>query len=354
MTRPWILAALACVALAVPRSLPAQSADELLAQGIRAYQQREYAGGAWLLRRALASPGLSPAETVRALTYLAATELARDQRDSAIAAAQRVQTLDARYRPDERAFPPQVIALFTDAPRPAPERGRSAVGLRSVGDTAFRPGAGAFLLRLTTPAPAEVSATLTGPDGRAIRTLFAGPVRDSIDLRWNGLDLAGNMTPPGPYTVSIAPVGRDRRAGWSIRLPLEVSRSVVDTVALPPPPDSLYRPERANHGPAWRSLAPGLLAGAAIVVLPGIVASDENASGARLIIGGAVSAASVAAFFSQRPGRTISANSAHNRALQERWRRDVAEFSRRNAELRRQTQIIIRAGTPAFYQPEAP
>lgn len=360
----WILAAALIAVAPVPRALSAQSADALLAQGIRAYQQREYAGGAWLLRRAIATPGLSPAETLRALTYLAAIELARDQRDSAVAAAQQARAMDARYRPDERVFSQDVVALFDDAPRgnvarrrePPPPRAAARaepIAIRAVGDSAFRPGSGAFLMRLTAPAPAEVSATLAGPDGRGIRTLFTGPVRDSIDIRWNGMDLAGNVQPEGDYTVLVAPVGRDRRAGWSLRLPLEVSRTGVDTQALPPPPaDSLFRPERGTGGRAWSALAPGLLVGAAIVVLPGIVAEGEEPSSGRLVIGGAITLAGLAAFITQRSSRSLDANSAYNRALRERWRRDVADISRRNAERARQSLIIIRAGTPVYSEGE--
>lgn len=348
MTRFLLATAAAVLAFAAPAPLGAQSADDLLAQGIRAYEQREYDGGAWLLRRALTIQGsgaLSAAASSRALIYLAATELQRNQRDSAVAAARRLQALDPRYRPDERIFSPQVVALFQETRRTGP-----TIAIRPVGgdETSFRPGNGALTLRITAPGPAEVSAILTGPDGRAIRTLFAGPVRDSVDLRWNGLDLAGNVGAPGRYTVTVAPAGRDRRAGWSLRLPLDVSRN-VDTVALPPPPpDSLYRPERANYNQAWRSLAPGLLAGAAIVVLPGIVANGEDASSARLLIGGTVTVAGLAAFMSQRPGRTINANSAHNRTLQERWRRDVADITRRNAERVRQSPLVIRVGVPSI------
>jgi hypothetical protein len=348
MTRLLLVAAAAVLTFAAaPPSLAAQSGGELLAQGIRAYELREYDGGAYLLRRALTVQGsgaLSASETTRALAYLAATEVSRNQRDSALAAVRRLQIHDPRYRPDERVFSPQVVALYQEARRTGP-----SIAVRAVGDTAFRPGNGAFVLRLTAPSPAEVTATLTGPDGRAVRTLFAGPVRDSIDLRWNGLDVAGNVPAPGRYTLTVAPAGRDRRAGWSLRVPLDLARTGVDTMALPPPPaDSLYRPERGNTKQAWRSLAPGLLAGAAIVVLPGIVANGEDASSARLLIGGAVSVAGLAAFVSQRPGRTINANSAHNRGLQERWRRDVADISRRNAERMKQSQLIIRVGAPSL------
>ncbi|MGH7608190.1 MAG: hypothetical protein ACREME_12715, partial [Gemmatimonadales bacterium] len=216
-------------------------------------------------------------------------------------------------------------------------------------ETTFRPGAEAYTLRLVAAAPTELTATLLAPDGRAVRTLFTGPVPDSVELRWNGLDRAGAAPPEGSYTLIVTPVGRDRRAGWALRLPLDVARPAVDTVALPPPPaDSRYRPEQRTTRRGWRALAPGLLAGAAIVVLPDLVASGERASNARLLIGGAVTVAGVAAFLTQRPGRAIPANRAYNRALRERWQRDVADIARRNAERVRQSPLIVRAGAPEF------
>ena len=72
------------------RSVAAQqSASDLLAQGIGAYQNLDYDQAAAMLRRGLArttGDTLSLADRLRALTYLGATELFRDRRDSALAA----------------------------------------------------------------------------------------------------------------------------------------------------------------------------------------------------------------------------------------------------------------------------
>jgi hypothetical protein len=123
----------------------------------------------------------------------------------------------------------------------------------------------------------------------------------------------------------------------------------VDTTPLPPaPPDSLFRPEHGNSNAAVRALVPGLVAGAAIVVLPKIVSSSDDASGARLIVGGAVTIAGIAAFFSHHPGQRIPANEEYNRNLRETWQRSSQEIARRNADRMRQSRMIIRPGAPTL------
>ena len=339
--------------LVVPAVAQGQSASDLLAQGIRAYAVREYDGGAWLLKRALAFQGadaLPPAEAARALMYLTATELSRNQRDSALAAARRLIVIDPKFRPDDQVFPPQAIALYQEARRNAP-----TVSIRAVGDTAIRPGVDAFTVRLAATTTPDVTAALTAADGRVVRTLYTGPVRDSIDVRWNGLDISGNPPPAGRYAVTVMPTGRGNRGAWTLRLPLELVRPTVDTTPLPPaPPDSLLRAERGDYPGAWRALLPGVLAGAAIVVLPKIVASGERPSNARLIVGGTVTVAGIAAFLAHRPGRTLPANTQYNRSLRENWRRNVADITRRNAERVRQARMVIRPAAPVLTAPEAP
>jgi hypothetical protein len=306
-----LLAGLTVSVLLVPVAARAQSASALLDQGVRAYSVREYDGGAWLLRRALAVEGasaLSNADAARALLYLTATEVARNQRDSALAAARRLIVLDPRYRPDDQSFPPQVLAVYQEARRTAPN-----VSIRASGDTAIRPGAEAFVVRLGSSTAPEVTVTVTNADGRVVRQLFNGTIRDSVDLRWNGLDGSGNTPPPGRYAILVSPRrsggGAAGAGGWTLRLPLELARPAIDTTPMPPaPPDSLFRPERGNTNGAMRALVPGVVAGAAIVVLPKLVATGERASKARLIVGGAVTIAGVAAFFSHHPGQRIPSN----------------------------------------------
>ena len=344
----YLAVALTIVALFVPGQARAQSASTLLDQGVKAYQIREYDGGVYMLRRALAAEGadaLSNAETARALLYLTATEVARNQRDSALAAARRLILLDPRYRPDQ-SFPAPVLAVYQEARRTAP-----SVSIRAAGDTAIRPGSETFVVRLGSSTSPDITANVTSSDGRVVRTLFSGTLKDSVDLRWNGLDGSGKVPAPGRYLIQVTP--RNQRdnasANWTLRLPLELTQPAVDTTPLPPvPPDSLFRPERGNSKAATRALVPGLIAGAAIVVLPKVVASGQDASGARLIVGGAVTIAGVAAFFSHHPGQRIPANVEYNRNLRETWQRNSQEIARRNADRMRQSRMIIRPGAPTL------
>jgi hypothetical protein len=351
-----------------PAAARAQSASALMEQGVRAYNVHEFDGGAWLLRRSLSAQGasaLSPGDQIRALVYLSAIELARGQRDSAVAVAKRLLMLEPRYRPDDEVFPPQVVALYQDARGAAPpavasgavpasprETGRLAV-IRAISDSAIRPGADYFTMRLSAPTDPEVAAAVISADGRVVRTLYMGTVRDSVDLRWNGLDVSGAAVAPGRYAVSVTPIGRDRRSGWSLRVPIEVAKSTADTMPLPlAPPDSLFRPERGDYPAAWRALMPGVLASAAIIVIPKVVAGNDKPSGARMVVGGTVALAGVVAFLSHRPGRDLPANSAYNQKLRESWRRNLADVSRRNAENVRQARMIIRAGAPVLSTPD--
>ncbi len=348
-----LLAAAWLAALVAPRGAPAQSAADVLAQGVRAYQDLEFDGAAGLLRRSLAFQGseaLPPAGAARALIYLAATELFRNRRDSAAAAARRLVLLDPRFRPDELVFPPQVLALYEGVRRATP-----AVSARAPADTSIRPGADAFAVRLYASTFHDVSATLGTEAGRVVRTLYAGPIGDSLALTWNGLDSAGARPPDGRYTLTVTSLDRERRVVRTLRLPIELAQPLVDTLPHPAPPaDSLLRPERRPFGPAVRALAPGALAGVAVVVLPAVVASREDASGARFLVGGTVAIAGIAAFLSHHPGRPIPGNAALNRTLRDDWRRAVDDVTRRNAQRLREVRMRIRASPPLLLTPEGP
>lgn len=354
MTRAlWLVAALSLCGLAAPRVSSAQSAAAVLAQGARAYEDLELDNAAGLLRRALAVQGtgaLAPADVSRALMYLAATELLREHADSARAVARRLVLANPRFRPDELVFPPQVLTFYEATRRATP-----AVFGRAPADTAIRPGAEALTIRLYASTFHDVTATLGTEAGRVVRTLYAGPIGDSLDLHWNGLDSSGTASPPnGRYAITVTSVDRQRRVVRILRLPLEVTQGRVDTLPHPAPPaDSLLLPERQPMGPGLRALAPGALAGVAIAVLPSVVANGEDASGARFVIGGTVTIAGIAAFLSHHPGRAIPANVAHNRTLRDAWRREDADVARRNAE-RARGMIGIRAGAPVLLTPEAP
>ncbi|OLD20754.1 MAG: hypothetical protein AUJ01_03665 [Acidobacteria bacterium 13_1_40CM_3_65_5] len=194
--------------------------------------------------------------------------------------------------------------------------------------------------------------TLVALDGRVVRTLYRGPIGDSLVLRWNGLDSAGTGPPPsGAYALTVSSFNRDGRVARIMRMPFELLPGPTDTLPHPAPPaDSVLLPERRPMGPALRVLAPGVLAGVGVAILPGLVARGEQPSGGRFVVGGTITLVSIAAFVSHRPGRQIPANVAHNRGIHD-WRRAVADVSRRNAE-RGRGLIGVRTGAPVILTPE--
>jgi hypothetical protein len=333
--------------LAVPAGALAQSPD-VLSQGIQAYDDLEFEQAAGLFRRALATQGgsgLSRDDVARALIYLTATELLRDRKDSARAIARRLVVTNPRYRPDELLFPPQLLLLYEVVRRATP-----AVIGAAPADTAIRPGSEALTVRLYASAVHEIVATLVALDGRVMRTLYRGPIGDSLALPWDGLDSATTPVATGSYAITVSSLDRAGKVVRILRMPLSVLPARADTLAHPAPPaDSVLRPEKRPLGPALRVLAPGLLAGVGVAVLPGVIAQGERPSSARLAIGGTLTLASVVAFVARKPGRAIPENVAHN-AVVNAWRREDAEVARRNAE-RSKGVIGVHIDAPVILTP---
>src|SRR5438309_2085826 len=144
------------------RVLPAQS-RELLGQGVKAYQALEYDAAAALLEQSLgrdSASGLADSLRARALTYLAATELFRGQRDSAVGAFRQLVLLNPRYRPDELIFPPQVTNLFQEV-----RRATRAIAVAVPPVTELRTRVERFTARVLASSLADVAVTLAQEDG---------------------------------------------------------------------------------------------------------------------------------------------------------------------------------------------
>ena len=147
----------------------AQSASELLRQGVQAYQALEYDAAAALLERSLrrdSVTGLADSLQTRALTYLAATELFRGQRDSAVAAFRQLVLLNPRYRPDELIFPPQVTNLFQEV-----RRATRAIAVAVPPVTELRARLDRFKARVLASSLADVTVTLAREDGTPVLQL---------------------------------------------------------------------------------------------------------------------------------------------------------------------------------------
>jgi len=321
------------------RLLPAQSASDLLGQGVRAYQALEYDAAAALLERSLrpdSTARLADSLRARALTYLAATELFRGQRDSAVAAFRQLVLLNPRYRPDELVFPPQVTNLFQEV-----RRATKAVAVVVPPVTTVRTRLDPFKARLLTSSLADLSVMLEREDGTPVRELYSGPVADTLVLSWDGLTAAGAPAENGRYILRVTPRAQTADGPRARRVVLEVKQEPPDTLAWPPPPPFL--PERTSTGPAFRSLAAGLVAGAAAVALPSIMAPGKDASGARFAVGATVGVAGFVGFFARKP-RPLEANVRANASQRDAWKKKLDAVRAENATRLRTMRLVVRAG----------
>ncbi len=336
------------LALAWPWPLAAQSAAEALARGERFYGALEYDSAAAALRSSLArGAGLEAGARTRALVYLGATELFRDRRDSAAAAFRRLLLDDPRYRPDQLIFPPEVSTLFEQV----------RLGLRAV--TPAVPavteiaGPGERLVtRLYATSYHEIVATVVREGGRALRTIYAGAIGDSLEVLWDGRDSAQVPADSGRYLLRVVSRGADGRPAGTVEVPLTITLRRPDTLPLPEPPAAhLLRPERAPGGSGLGALVAGLGSATAAVILPSLVGAADGASGIRFAVAGSLGAAAVVGFGSQRRPRAVPENIAANQALRLAWQRDVQRVRDQNAARLGQVALVIRASPPRRTSP---
>jgi hypothetical protein len=328
--------------VAATARLPAQSASDLMQQGIRAYQKLEYDAAVALLRESLArrEPAALPdSQRAQALAYLAATQLFQQQRDSAAAAFAMLVRLDPRYRPDELIFPPQVTNLYEEV-----RRSTKVLTVQVPPVTELRARTESFTARLVTTSVQSVTATLARDDGTPVRTLYDGPVADSLAVKWDGLTAAGTLPEDGRYVLHVAPRPPQDGGQRTLQVTLDITQVPPDTLVWPPPPTSpTLLPERTSATPALGSLAAGALAGGAVAALPSLFGRSGEATGARFVVVAAVSIAGVVGFFAHQP-RPIEANIRKNAPARAEWQRRVDEVRKENAKRRGGAHLLIRAG----------
>jgi len=335
-----VLTVLAILVAAASR-LPAQSADELLQQGVRAYQRLEYDAAVALLRESLLRrepAALADSQRARALSYLAATELFQQQRDSAAAAFRSLVRLDPRYRPDELIFPPQVTNLYEEV-----RRSTKVLSVQVPPVTELHARLEWFTARVVTTSVQSVTATLARDDGTPVRTLYDGPVADSLSLKWDGLTAAGTLPAEGRYVLHVAPRPALQDGPRPLQVTLDITQVAPDTLPWPAPTGPALLPERTSAGPALGSLAAGALAGGAVVALPSLFGRSGEATGARFAVAAAVSVAGLVGFFAHQP-RPIDANIRANAPARADWQRRVEGVQAENAKRRGQARLLIRAG----------
>jgi len=351
VTRATLVLALSLL-LCGARASRAQSASELLGAGVRAYQALEYDAAAALLERSLgrdSAGGLADSLRARALTYLAATELFRGQRDSAVAAFRQLVLLDPRYRPDELIFPPQVTNLFQEV-----RRATRAIAVAVPPVTELRTRLERFTARVLASSLTDVTVTLAQEDGTPVRQLYSGPVADSVLVAWDGLTAAGAPADNGRYVLRVTPRIPTADGPRACQVVLEVKQERPDTLAWPPalttPP---LLPERTSTGPAFRSLAAGLVTGAAVVALPSLMARGKEATGARFAVGAAVGVSGLIGFFARKP-RPLDANVRANASLRDTWKKKLEAVKAENAARLRTMRLVVRAGPETIAERGSP
>ncbi len=319
---------------------------ELVARAIAAYDDLDYGTTAGLIRRALSFQGPDTLPTSRrldALSYLAAVELYRNRRDSAMAAFGRIVRRDPRYQIDELVFPPEVTSVFALV-----RRDTKVVQIVAPDVARIRSGVGRYTPQLFASSYHEISAAITRSDGQPVRSIYGGLIGDSLEVVWDGLDVAGNPATAGRYVLTVQSRDRTGAIARVARVPLEIVATSLDTLQHPAPPArSLFLPESTGAGPGIGALLAGVIGGAGVALLSSSVAPDTELSSGRLIVGGAMTVGGLVGFLKQRRGRPIPANVAQNdlvrRALAAQRDSVVGENTRRRATV----DLEIRAGTPS-------
>ena len=328
-----------------PARTNAQTATDLVMQGIRAYDELEYEAAAASLRRALRTePGSEFAreDYARALIYLAATVYYQGDPDSTDALFRQLVLFDTRQRPDPLVFEPGLTDIFE-----AVRREVKAITVLVPPRTVIQGRSAQLPVAIYASSFIGTVVEVFDEDSALVRLVYDGPVSDSLVVRWDGLDSTGVPLADGNYTLAAT----SRRPGGvalrSTRFPLSLMTIRRDTLAHPLPlADSLFLPERVGTGRGVETLLGGLLMGGAVLFLPNALASEAELAGARFVVGSAMSLAGIVGFATKRPGRLLVENVAANNALTESWNERVDSVIAENADRVAQTRLVIETGEP--------
>lgn len=341
LVRLWV-----ALSLALPGTdLGAQTSNELLDRGIRAYADVDLDAAVGFFRRWFASAdaaGAPASDRRRALTYLGAAEALRGNRDSAAAAFERLVVLDPRFRIDELLFPPEITTLFS-----AIRQRTKVVTVETEPRAEFHPEGGAYSVRVIASSAHPIRAVLRQPDGRTVRVVYTGFIGDSTDLHWDGRDSTGNVISSGSYLLEIhsSTVVGDAVARV-LQLPLDISVERPDTLPHPPAPlDTIAPAARAPAGPGAEALAGGLAAAAVAALLPAVLAPGADIEAVRFIVAGITGGAGLVGFVRNLPGRPIG-NPLVTAAALDAWRGQVAAAIAENRARRASARIIVLVGEP--------
>ncbi len=329
----------AVLALAAARPAAAQTAIQLLSDGVAAYEDLQFTQAVQLLGRALdLQQQLSNAQQARALTYLAASQVFLQRPADAAATFRRLLFLDPRQLPDSLQFPADVRRVYRDTREQT--KMVSAV-LPSRSDLAV--GRDTLRIRVYASSFHYLTASIERANGTPLRALYSGPIRDSLALPWDARTEDGAAVKAGSYRLSLVSAFPEGQAQRSLSIPLQISASTADTLPHPAAPDSLL-PERASSAPGLRALGSGLLAGGLVLLLPSFAGASSDAGAGRFAVSGVLGVAAIAGLIHGR-GHPLPQNVAVNEARRSAWQKARAQVEQQNAG-RRLGTVSISAGAP--------
>jgi hypothetical protein len=346
------LAALAMLlCLLAPTPLPGQSRTSLLTDGIRAYERLELQRAMELLTRALApgagSDSLRGTQRADALTYLGAAEYFSGSRPAAAARFTQLLLDHPRYRMDHLLFPPELTEFFAEVRRRTP-----AVTVRYPERTRLQPGQDSLRLTLAATSPHDIIVTLRPEDGEGEHEIHSGLIGDSLQVSWDGRGTGGAAIAPGSYRIEISSMQAGRVARQVV-LPLRAARLAADTLPHPVPPPPIPAPV-GSVGPALRALGIAVGGGAAVMLLPRIIAPGSESTGGRTMLAGVLTITGLFAFASRVTQPREAPGTERAREAWRYWERRVSDVKRENAQRQASRAVMIEIGPPERARPEAP
>lgn len=326
-----------------PAAARAQAPAALLQEGVSAYNDLEFGLASRILRRAAesdAEPPLTAGERERALMYLGATEVLRNQRNEAVQIFRDLVLHNPRYRPDRLVFPPRVTRVYDEALRTT-----KAVVVEVPAEQVLVAGSSRWRIRLWVSSGHHVTVRIRDQSGRSIRRLYNGQLADSVVLTWNGLAASGSAPSAGRYVLEATSMVTADTPIRSVRVPLRFRDAPLRTLSTPvPPPDSLLLPEKRSVTPGLAFLIPATVIGAALI-LPALGSDSENRE-VRIAVGGAVTIAGLVGFILQKPGKPIPENIAYNDSVRTDYTRRLQQVQTENVRREDLSRFLVTAGAP--------
>jgi hypothetical protein len=247
--------------------------------------------------------------------------------------------LDPRAHPDPLVFPPEVTTIYDFA------REATKVVTAVVRDTSIRLGADRFRAQLFASSFHQIIATLEREDGFTVRTLYAGPISDTLQVFWTGEDTVFLQNDSGRLVFSVTSLTNVGRQSRVLRVPMDLVLGPQDTLPTPTPiPDSLFLPERESAAPGFRAMVRGAGVGLLVGMLPALVAGGNTPSGSRYAVAGGLTLAGVVGFLKHRPGKALPDNIAANEELRGGLQAQIDMTAQENAIRVLQKRLDIHPG----------